>query len=128
MRIPARGERPLYWVGSAKSGLLGFPEPVKDALGTALSVAQFGGKHPAAKPWKGLGSGVLEIAESHEGNAYRAVYTVRFRLAVYVLHCFQKKSHRGTRTPKSDVELISRRLLMAAEDYEGRYGEITRET
>jgi phage-related protein len=59
----ALGERPLYWVGSAKADLLDFPEPVKDEIGVALSVAQFGGKHRKAKPWKGLGSGVLEIVE-----------------------------------------------------------------
>ena len=85
-RNPAYGEKPLYWVGSSKRDLLGLPEPVKDALGLALSVAQFGGKHPAAKPWKGEGQGTLEIVESHEGDTYRAVYTVRFERAVYVLH------------------------------------------
>src|ERR1039457_3019186 len=95
MRMPTYGEQPLYWVGSTRWDLLGFPEAVKDGIGTALSVAQFGGKHPAAKPWKGAGSGVLEVVEDHDGNTFRAVYTVRFRCAVYVLHCFQKKSRRG---------------------------------
>ena len=91
MRRPARGEVPLYWVGSSKRDLLAFPEAVKDSIGTALSIAQFGGKHPAAKPWKGKGSGVLEVMENYDGDAYRAVYTVRFPRSVYVLHCFQKK-------------------------------------
>src|ERR1022692_1364943 len=77
MRVPTYGEQPLYWVGSTKRDLLGFPEAVKDGIGTALSVAQFGGKHPAAKPWKGAGSGVLEVVEDHDGNTFRAVYTVR---------------------------------------------------
>ena len=116
-------ERPLYWVGSAKRDLLAFPEAVKDGIGTALSVAQYGGKHPAAKPWKGVGSGVLEIVEDHDGDTYRAVYTVRFRMAVYVLHCFQKKSRRGIQTPRPDVELVSRRLGLAKLDYEDRYGK-----
>jgi len=65
-RVP--GERPLFWVGSAKSDLLDFPEAVKDELGVALSVAQFGGKHPKAKPWKGEGPGILEIVEDHRGD------------------------------------------------------------
>jgi phage-related protein len=73
---------------------------VKDDMGNALGIAQFGGTAPTAKPWKGLGPGVLEIVESHEGNAYRAVYTVRFEKAVYVLHAFQKKSPSGIRTAK----------------------------
>ncbi len=124
MRRLAPGERPLYWVGSAKRNLLAFPEAVKDGVGAALSVAQFGGKHPAAKPWKGTGTGVLEIVEDHDGNTYRAVYTVRFRLAVYVLHCFQKMSRSGIQTSRPDVELVSQRLRQAQQDYEDRYGSI----
>ena len=122
MRRPAHGERRLYWVGSTKRDLPAFPETVKDVIGAALSIAQFGGKHPAAKPWKGAGSGVLEVVEDHDGNTFRAVYTVRFRWAVYVLHCFQKKSRRGIQTPKPDVELVSQRLRLARQDYEDRYG------
>jgi len=102
---------------------LKFPEAVKDEFGVALSVAQFGGKHPKAKPWKGEGSGVLEVVEDHDGNAYRALYTVRFKDAVYVLHAFQKKSTKGIKTAKADVNLISRRLKSAKEDYEKRYGK-----
>ena len=71
----APGEKPLFWVGSSKRDLLAFPEDVRDELGVALSVAQFGGKHPNAKPWTGEGSGVLEIVEDHRGDTYRAVYT-----------------------------------------------------
>jgi phage-related protein len=110
-------------VGSSKRDLLDFPDAVKGGIGTGLSVAQFGGKHPAAKPWKGQGSGVLEIVEDHGGDAYRAVYAVRFLGAVYVLHCFQKKSHRGIQTSKRDVELISQRLRLARQDYEDRYDD-----
>lgn len=119
-RVP--GEKPLFWVGSAKRDLLIFPEPVKDELGTALSVAQFGGKHPKAKPWKGQGAGIFEIVEDHRGDTYRAVYTVRFERAVYVLHVFQKKSPSGVKTPRSDVNLIGQRLESARQDYERRYG------
>ena len=128
MRRPARGEKPLYWVGSSKRDLLVFPEAVKDVIGTALSIVQFGGKHPAAKPWKGEGPGVLEVVGNHDGETYRAVYTVRFPRGVYVLHCFQKKSHRGIQTPRPDVELVSQRLKMARQDYEDRYGENKRGT
>jgi phage-related protein/predicted XRE-type DNA-binding protein len=87
-----------FWIGSAKGDLLEFPEAVKDEIGLALSVAQFGGKHPKAKPWKGEGPGVLEIVEDHRGDTYRAVYTVRFENAAYVLHAFQKKSPKGIKT------------------------------
>jgi len=122
-REPVLGEKPLYWVGSSKKDLLAFPEAVKDAIGVALSVAQFGGKHPAAKPWKGQGRGVFEIVEDHDRATYRAVYTVRFERAIYVLHTFQKKSPKGIKTSKRDVERVMRRLEVAQRDYEERYGK-----
>jgi phage-related protein len=121
-RVLAAHEKPVHWVGSAKSDFLGFPAAVKDDMGNALGIAQFGGTAPAAKPWKGQGSGVLEIVESHDGNAYRAVYTVRFERAVYVLHAFQKKSPSGIRTAKKDVDLVAKRLKVATKDYEEHYG------
>jgi phage-related protein len=117
------GEKPLFWLGSSKGDLLEFPEAVKDEIGVALSVAQFGGKHPKAKAWKGEGPGVLEVVEDHDGNTYRAVYTVRFKEALYVLHAFQKKSPKGIKTAQTDVDLISRRLNSAKKDYEARYGK-----
>lgn len=117
------GENPLFWVRSAKNDLLQFPEAVKDEIGAALSVAQFGGKHPRAKPWKGEGAGVLEVVEDHRGDTYRAVYTVRFEGAVYVLHAFQKKSPKGIKTAQTDVDLVRQRLRMAREDYEARHGK-----
>jgi phage-related protein len=122
-RTLATGERPLDWVGSSKKDFLAFPEPVKDEMGNALGIAQFGGKHPAAKPWKGHGPGVFEIVEQHDGNAYRAIYTVRFREIVYVLHAFQKKSPKGVKTAQGDLDLIERRLKTAQQDYEARYGK-----
>ena len=117
------GEKPLYWVGSAKKDLMTFPDAVQDHIGIALSVAQFGGKHPAAKPWKGEGAGVLEVVENYLGDTWRAVYTVRFENALYVLHAFQKKSHRGIRTAQHDVDLVSERLKLARRDYEERYAK-----
>ncbi len=122
-RVP--GEKPLFWIGSSKDDLLAFPETVKDDIGTALSVAQFGGKHPHTKPWKGEGPGVFEVVEDHSRNTYRTVYTVRFEGAVYVVHAFQKKSPSGIKTARKDVELIGRRLNEARTNYEVRYGEKT---
>jgi len=72
------GEKPLHWVGTSKRDFFGFPEPVKSDMGYALGLAQLGGKHPRAKPWKGEGTGVFEVVENHDRNTYRAVYTVRF--------------------------------------------------
>jgi len=115
-------EKPLHWDGSAKDDLLEFPPEVVDDLGYALYLVQIGGKPPMAKPWKGEGSGVFEIVEDHRGNAYRAVYTVRFTAAVYVLHCFQKKSPSGIRTARNDQQRIHDRLKVAMKDYEVRYG------
>jgi len=120
------GEKPLFWVGLAKDELMEFPCVVKDVIGTALSVAQFGGKHPKAKPWIGEGPGVLEIVADYRGDTYRALYTVKFERAIYVLHTFQKKSPKGRKTAQSDVNLISRRLRTASEDYEARYGKRSR--
>jgi phage-related protein len=78
--------------------------------------------HPSAKPWKGQGPGVFELVEDHDGDTSRAIYTVRFREVVYVLHAFQKKSPKGIRTAQTDIDLIERRLKTAQQDYEGRHG------
>jgi phage-related protein len=103
--------------------LLAFPVKVQKKIGTALSVAQFGGKHPSAKPWKGAGSVVFEIVEDYRSDAYRAIYTVKFADAVYVLHAFQKKSPSGIRTRRKDVELVVQRLKQAQQEYEARHGQ-----
>jgi phage-related protein len=87
-------------------------------MGYALGLAQLGGKHPHAKPWKGEGGGVFEIVEDHRGDTFRAVYTVRFADVVYVLHAFQKKSKTGIKTPQEDVSLVAERLKRAQQDYE----------
>ncbi len=122
-RIPAEGEKPLIWTSSSYESFQEFPEHVKDEFGYALGIAQFGGKHPSAKQWRGEGSGVLELVERYEGNAYRAVYTVRFKRAVYVLHVFQKKSTIGIKTARTDVALVHQRLKAAEVNYKERYGE-----
>ena len=118
-------EKPLIWVGSSKKDLMTFPVEVQADLG-ALGTAQFGGKHPDAKPWKGEGPGVMEVVEDHRGDTFRAVYTVRFAEAVFVLHTFQKKSKSGIKTPKADQDLIASRLKDAErihrEIFGGRHG------
>lgn len=114
------GETPLDWIGSSKKDLLAFPEAVIGAMGYALGVAQLGGKHPHAKPWKGDGGGVFEVVEDHQGDTYRAVYTVRFAEVIYVLHAFQKKSTKGIKTSKADVAMIKARLRLAQQDYQAR--------
>ncbi len=111
-------EKPLHRVASSKKDYLAFPSGVQDDMGFALGLAQLGGKHPNAKAWKGEGPGVFEIAEDHRADTYRAIYTVRFADAVYVLHAFQKKSKTGIKTPLDDVNLISERLKPAQHDYE----------
>src|SRR5271156_2769927 len=98
--------RPLLWVASSKRDYGAFPARVQTNLGFELFLAQTGQHPPSAKPLKGLGSGVLELVEDYDGGTYRAVYALRFKEAVYVLHAFQKKSKHGIATPKRDVDLI----------------------
>jgi phage-related protein len=118
---PQAALKPVVWIGSSREDLREFPETVKDGIGHALWFAQTDRKHDAAKPLKGFGgAGVLEIIESFEGNAYRAVYTVKLAGFVYVLHCFQKKSKRGRKTPKMETNLIWSRLRLAETDYKQR--------
>jgi phage-related protein len=101
----------VIWIGTSRKDLRGFPEPVQDHKGYALFVAQRGGKHQDTKPLTGFGgAGVVEIIKDFRSDTFRAVYTVRFARAVYVLHAFQKKSKTGRKTPRSDIELIKRRL------------------
>jgi phage-related protein len=111
-------QKEVYWIGSARGDLRRFPEEVRYAVGYALYVAQTGGKHDRAKPLRGFGdAGVVEIVEEHDGNTYRAVYTVRFREVIYVLHAFQKKSRKGIAPPKPDIDIVKERLKTAAEHY-----------
>ncbi|OGT82299.1 MAG: addiction module toxin RelE [Gammaproteobacteria bacterium RIFCSPLOWO2_02_FULL_61_13] len=107
-------EKPLEWIGSSHKDLIALPPKVRRLFGYALSLAQAGDQHEAAKPLKGFGgAGVLEVVENHVGGTYRAVYTVKFAEAVFVLHCFQKKSKRGIATPKEDMDIIRARLKVA---------------
>jgi phage-related protein len=121
MRNLDRPARPLLWVGSSKKDYMEFSRPLREAFGFEMFLVQTGQHPPSAKPLKGLASGVLELREDFEGDAYRVVYAVRFSNAVYVLHAFKKKSKRGIETPKSDVDLIKRRLKDAEVDYSERF-------
>ena len=107
-------EKPLFLIGSSKKDLVGLPVGVRKFFGHALDFAQRGDRHDAAKALKGFGgAGVLEVVEDDAGGTYRAVYTVRFAEAVFVLHCFQKKSKSGIATPKEDMNIIRDRLKIA---------------
>jgi len=109
--------RTLLWVGSSKRDLITFPDEVQQEVGFALHQAQIGEESSHAKALKGFGGrGVLEIVERYDGDTYRAVYTVRLKAGVYVLHCFQKKAKRGSETPKADMDLIKSRLREAEND------------
>ena len=93
---------------------MALPTDVRRLFGFALSLAQAGDKHDAAKVLKGFGSaGVLEVVEDDAGGTYRAIYTIKFTEAVFVLHCFQKKSKRGIATPKADMDIVHARLKLA---------------
>ena len=107
--------REVLWIGDSKTRLKRFPEPVQKDIGDGLFFAQAGSTSPAARPLKGIGSGVFEIRAHHRSDTYRAVYAVKIGTRVYILHCFQKKSKRGIKIPVKDVNLIRRRLKVAQE-------------
>jgi len=118
-RSRSNAPRPVLWIGTSKEDVSGFPDDVRRRIGGALWEAQLGRKAPWAKPLTGFGgAGVLEIADDFDEDTYRAVYTIRFAEAVYVLHAFQKKSRRGIATPRTELRLIGQRFGRAKEDYE----------
>ena len=115
--------KPVRWIGSSRNDLRAFPEAPRRHIGQALYAAQCGEEYPSVKPLRGFGGrSVLEIVVTDQTGAYRAVYTVRFREAIYVLHVFQKKSKKGIATPQSEINLIDHRLAAAEEDYRRRHG------
>jgi len=114
-------DTPLEFVGSAENDLFVFPSTVKRVIGFAIRIAQKGGKHPDAKPLKGFkGAGVLEVISDFDGNTFRAVYTVKLKGVVYVLHAFQKKSKKGIKTPKAEIDKVKARLKDAEALHEER--------
>jgi phage-related protein len=120
-----RANRPLLWVASSKRDYREFPSRVQDRFGFELYLVQTGQHPSSAKLLRGLGSGTVELVEDFDGDTYRAVYTVRFSEAVYILHAFKKKSKRGIKTPQSDIDLIidliRRRLRDAQQDHAQRF-------
>lgn len=114
--------KPLNWIASAKKDLLAMPVEVQRVVGYALHIAQISETAANVRAMQGFaGASVLEIRDSFSGDTYRAVYTVRFGAAIYVLHCFQKKSKSGIATDLQDIELIRARLNLAQEHYRARY-------
>src|ERR1700733_10597542 len=110
--------RPVEWVGSSYRDFTAFPDPVQDEMGFALYQAQTGRMDRSAKPLRGFGgAGVVELVGNHDGDTYRAVYTVKFEEAVYVLHAFQKKSKKGAATPEMDIDLVVKRLKIVEADH-----------
>lgn len=113
--------KPVIWIGNAHSDWLDFPDDVQDVMGYSLHLAQCGEKTSNAKPLTGFkGASVLEIVDNYNTDTYRALYTVKFEEAIYVLHAFQKKSKTGIATPKNDINLIEQRLTKA-KDYHEKY-------
>ncbi len=119
--IPTTTEKPLVWLGSSYRDLMAMPGPVRQFFGHALGRAQQGERHESTKVLRGFGgAGVLEIIRDEAGGTFRAVYTVKFQAAVFVLHVFQKKSRRGVETPNEDMALIRARLKIAELYSQGR--------
>jgi phage-related protein len=105
-----RATRPVSWLTAARKAFEDFPEGASEIVLDALSVAAEGGKAGIAKPMKGLGSGVFEVALPFRGNAFRVVYAVQIGEDIWVIHAFQKKSTHGIKTPKHEIDLVKDRL------------------
>jgi phage-related protein len=117
-------QKPVHWIGSSRDDLRSFPDEVRRVMGFAINDAQNGGEHPRAKALRGFGGrSVLEVVDDEDGDTFRAVYTVRFAGAIYVLHAFQKKSRNGIETPKHEIELVRARLKVAEAHYRETYGK-----
>lgn len=116
--------RTIFWIGSSLKDITKMPQEVQDTFNFGLIQAAQGGQHVDAYPLKGFGgNSVLEIIEDHRNSTFRAVYTIRFKKAVYVLHVFQKKSKRKIATPKEEMDLVESRLKRAGEHYKELYGK-----
>src|SRR4051794_33971050 len=108
--ISYRNTRPISWVKAARKAFEDFPKDAQDDVLIALTIVADGGFPGNVKPMKGLGSGIYEVALRHRTDAYRAVYTVQFERALWVVHAFQKKSKSGIKTPKQEIDLILERI------------------
>jgi phage-related protein len=117
-------QKPTEWVGSSKADPRAFPDDVRRVMGVAINDAQNGEEHPNAKALKGFGGrSVLEVVDDFDGGACRAVYSVRFAGAIYILHCFQKKSQKGGKTPRRDIAIVKLSLKAAEAHHREHYGK-----
>jgi phage-related protein len=117
-------QKPTVWIGSSRDDLRAFPDEVRRVMGVAINDAQNGEEHPRAKALRGFGGrSVLEVVDDDDGDTYRAVYTVRFAGVICILHAFQKKSKKGSETPKHDIGVIKTRLKVAEAHYQEHYGK-----
>jgi len=117
MEDKSRLLKELRWVGSSYDDYMEFPQQVHDSVGYSLHRVQEGKTTRNSKKLKGAQSGSIEIIADHDGDTFRAVYTIKFAEVVYILHAFKKKSKKGIATPKTDLDLIRQRLRLAEEDY-----------
>ena len=115
-----RDTRPVRWLNAAKKAFDGFPEEARTICFDALTLAAEGGKSGIAKPMRGLGSGIFEIALLFRGDACRVVYAVQIGKDIWVLHAFEKKSTQGIKTPLREIELIKSRLKFLKESLRGK--------
>ena len=102
--------RPISWIKAALRDFEAFPEGARIEFRRALAVVAAGGHPDIAKPLRGFGSGVLELAIQFRGEALRMVYAVQIGSDIWVVHAFLKKSKSGIRTPRRDVDLVHERL------------------
>lgn len=117
--------KPIHFVASSLKNLRDVPAEVRGAFGRQLLDAQYGDTPVSAKPLSEFGgASVLELIEDEDSSTYRALYTVRFERAVYVLHVFQKKATKGIATPKVDLDLVRRRLKSADRHYDEHYRRV----
>jgi len=107
--------RPLVWLGDSLRNLRDFPDGAQKLLGDEIQLMQFGGMPKDAKPFKGVGRGVVEIALRYSSDAFRVVLAIHMGSRIYVLHSFQKKSKKGIETPKRDIDLVRKRYTEAQE-------------
>lgn len=115
--------RHVAFLGRSEKDCSKMPKEVQELFVTALEMARRGDKHEDAKPFKHHGSGIFEVVSDYRGDAYRAIYTVRYSEIVFVIHIFKKKSKKGSQVPKEDRELIEDRLKRADEIYKENYGK-----
>ena len=112
----SRDTRAISWVKAARKDFASFPQGARARIEAALTIAAEGRMADIAKPMKGLGAGVFEIALRHRTDAYRVVYAIRIDADVWVIHAFQKKSKAGIGTPKPEVDVIRQRLRRLQEE------------